>query len=207
MKRSQLFAVIALFVLPAAGLLTASPQQEANDTAENAGTKGAEQSARTVYKQYGFSFALLPGWHFVASEPAGRMVFDVIRISPDAPDQETAVKNRNALYDALEARAYMLVYTRGEVEGTEVQFARRIADEIRNQGYELISNTQTREKNIPLLNYAFRYKLHEESRDREIWLSLRYFLTPKYIFVFHGSCRSEQELDGIKALFSTIRFE
>ena len=158
---------------------------------------------RVTLERYGFSFAVLPDWHFVQREPRGIRLFDMVRLF-EAP--VTAERNRRVLYDALAARAYMLAESTAAIGNGSVQYAQQVANDIRLQGYELVANRFSRDNDIPLLSYVFRYKPPLDSREREIWLSLRFFLTKKYVFSFYGSARSERELEQVTTLFTTIRF-
>ncbi len=158
---------------------------------------------RISLDRYGISFARLPDWHFIQKTPRGRKLFDLIRLFEASGSAES---NRQALYDALAARAYMIAHPRNEAGASGVQFAQRIVNDIRLQGYELIGNRASRDNDIPLLVYVMRYRAPRDSRERDIWLSLRFFLTPRYVFAFYGSARSQKELEDVNTLFSTIRF-
>ena len=168
-----------------------------------AAAAGTTDPERITLEKYGLSFAKLPEWHFVQREPQGIRLFDMIRLF-EAP--ATRSSNRKALYDALAARAYMLAENTAGIGAGSVQYAQKVANEIRLQGYELVANRYTRDNEIPLLAYVFRYKPPFDSHEREIWLSLRFFLTRKYVFSFYGSARSQRELEQVDTLFSTIRF-
>jgi len=161
------------------------------------------RDVRISLEKYGISFARLPDWHFIQTSPRGRKLFDLVRFFESSGSTES---NRQALYDALASRAYMIAHPRSETGTASVQFTRQIVHDIRLQGYELVGSQSRRDHDIPLLVYVMRYRPPRDSRERDIWLSLRFFLTPKYIFAFYGSARSQQELEGINTLFSTIRF-
>lgn len=158
---------------------------------------------RISLEGYGISFARLPDWHFIQTTPRGRKLFDLIRLFETAGTSET---NRQALYDILAARAYMIARPRSEAGPSYVQFAQRIVNDIRLQGYELVGSRASRDNGISLLFYVMHYRTPRDSHERDIWLSLRFFLTPKYIFTFYGSARSQKELENVNTLFSTIRF-
>ena len=165
----------------------------------------APASERLIYERYGLEFICPPGWHILQKEMQEKKLFDLIRVYTDV---ERTGQNRHAsLYEALEARAYMLVYERDGIGGSELLFTLQTANEINNQGYELITSKVTRENDVPLITYTFRYRMPEEANEREIWLSLRFFITSTHIFALYGSCRSEKELNSmITELFSGIRF-
>jgi hypothetical protein len=158
---------------------------------------------RISLEKYGISFARLPDWHFIHKTPRGRKLFDLIRVF-GAP--ESTVSNREAIYDSMAARAYMIAHTRSEIGPSGVRFAQGIINDIRLQGYELVGNKASRDHDIPLLVYVMHYRTPRDSHERDIWLSLRFFLTPKYVFTFYGSTRSKKELEDVNTLFSTIRF-
>ncbi|HPH02583.1 MAG TPA: hypothetical protein PK297_06475 [Spirochaetota bacterium] len=158
---------------------------------------------RISLEKYGLSFARLPDWHFIQTSPRGKKLFDLVRLYESSGSAES---NRQALYDALASRAYMIAHPRSETGASVVQFTRQIVHDIRLQGYELVGSQSRQDHDIPLLVYVMRYRPPRDSRERDIWLSLRFFLTPKYVFAFYGSARSQQELEGINTLFSTIRF-
>jgi hypothetical protein len=171
---------------------------------------GDAPGAPEVYEQFGISFACPPGWQNAPLREASDSLrayklFDVIRIAlaPEIPG--TDVTNRKAMYDSIQARAYLLAYEKSTIGFSDVQFTRQMSDEIRKQGYELVSSKTGRENNMSVIASTFRYRMPPSLGERDIWLSVRFFLTDKYIFVFYGSCRSDRDLPLITALFAAIK--
>jgi len=196
MRQSLLFAAaFFLFAVAIAAEENNIGQTNIQMSDRNSRNEQGEGSQRIVFKQYGFSFTCPPGWYFMQAEAKGKRLFDLIRLS--AAPEELAT-NRQALYSAIAARAYAIVYERQEIGSSEIQFARQIAEEIRNQGYELVSSRMSREEDIQLLTYAFQY-------EQEIWLSVRFFFIGKRVIAFYGAGKSDADTSAIAALFSGVQ--
>jgi len=192
-------AALLIVLVPYSGFSQADPQNEA-----------AEAVAQVItYEQYGIVFKRPQGWQpaplrETSSETRERKLFDLIRISlaPELPDAGAA--NRKIIHDAIQARAYLLVYEKSTIGYSEMQFFRYANDDIKNQGYELVTSRTGKENNIAVITSSFRYRMPPSLRERDIWLAVRFFFTEKYIFVFYGSCRSEADLSLVTSLFSSI---
>ena len=170
----------------------------------NAPIQTNEGSEAVIYGKYNLKFTCPPGWYFLQRQQEGRRLFDVVRLSDT--ERTNIIPNRRNLHDALDARAWLLLYTISEVGGSALVFAQRATNEIIDQGYELITSRASRESGRQVLTYTFRYRMPEDYDERPLWFSLRFFLADDYIFGFYGSCRSEEDLRLLTEVFSGIQF-
>ncbi|MDR2734507.1 MAG: hypothetical protein LBC99_07690 [Spirochaetota bacterium] len=192
-------AALLILLVPYLGFSQTDSPSEAADAVEQT----------IVYEQYGIIFKRPTGWQAAplraaSNETRERKLFDLIRVSlaPELPDTVNA--NRRMIHDAIQARAYLLVYEKSNIGYTEMQFLRHASDDIKNQGYELVTSKTGRENDISVITSSFRYRMPHTLRERDIWLLVRFFFSDKHLFVFYGSCRSEADQSLITSLFSGI---
>ena len=151
-------------------------------------------------RKYGLSFARLPDWH--SSRPARGAKSSLTwsaSTSPPVQPNPTGRRSTTPGLAGLHDRP-----SRSETGASVVQFTRQIVHDIRLQGYELVGSQSRQDHDIPLLVCVMRYRPRTPGTGHLALAAL--FLTPKYVFAFYGSARSQQELEGINTLFSTIRF-